>query len=91
MAFLGYQKHQTFSHITGSAYLNATLVRYGLLSSNPMVPSVGIAIPTLEMYRRLRLRSPHVSVQAWVRVLCDLHNMSILHNKYTISLTLCPG
>ena len=29
----------------------------------------------LELYRRLRLRSPHVSIQSWVRVLCDIHNV----------------
>jgi len=36
---------------------------------------------TLELYRRLRLRHAPLSVQAWIKVICDLHDLT-----YTRSL-----
>ncbi|KAI0310830.1 hypothetical protein OF83DRAFT_1226273, partial [Amylostereum chailletii] len=50
-------------------------LRQGCLSSAPRTVSFAISLRTLDLYRRLRVRQPRVSVQAWVCVLCDLHNM----------------
>jgi hypothetical protein len=43
---------------------------------SPLVPSVAIAIDVLELYRVTNLRSPHLSIQAFVKMLCDLHGVS---------------
>ncbi|KAF8510448.1 hypothetical protein JB92DRAFT_3083613 [Gautieria morchelliformis] len=60
----------------GHGYLNQTLILHGLLGTSPLHPEIAISIPTLELYRRCRLRCPHFSVQQWVRVLCDLANLN---------------
>ena len=70
-----YEKDKVYQHVPGTSYLNVTLLHYGLLSSNPFKPSIVFTIPTLEMFHRLCLQSPHVSIQAWIRVLCDIHNI----------------
>ena len=59
------------------AYVNQTLIKYGLLGTSPEVPSLAIPLQTLELYRRCRLRCPQFSIQQWVKVLCDLANVSV--------------
>ena len=56
--------------------LASALVRQGLIPCSPLVPSVAIAIDVLELYRVANLRSPHLSIQAFVKTLCDLHGVS---------------
>ncbi|KAF8462506.1 hypothetical protein JB92DRAFT_2160785 [Gautieria morchelliformis] len=56
-------------------YLNQTLVLHGLLGTSPLHPELAIPIPTLELYRRCRLRCPQYSVQQWVKVLCNLSQL----------------
>jgi len=43
---------------------------------SPLVPSVVITIDVLELYRVANLRSPHLSIQPFVKTLCDLHGVS---------------
>jgi hypothetical protein len=43
---------------------------------SPLVPSVAIAIDVLELYRVANLHLPHLSIQAFVKTLCDLHGVS---------------
>ncbi|KAF8530645.1 hypothetical protein JB92DRAFT_2804438 [Gautieria morchelliformis] len=57
-------------------YINQTLLLHGLLGTSPVAPELAIPIPTLELYRRCRLRSPQFSIQQWVKVLCDLSNIN---------------
>ncbi|KAF8494792.1 hypothetical protein JB92DRAFT_3147061 [Gautieria morchelliformis] len=57
-------------------YLNETLLFHGLLGASPLEPELAIPIPTLELYRRCRLRCPQFSVQQWMKVLCDLANIN---------------
>ncbi|KAI0055028.1 hypothetical protein BV25DRAFT_1873233 [Artomyces pyxidatus] len=56
--------------------MNATLLQQGCLGCSPVEVSATISVRTLELYRRLRLRQPRVSVQAWIKTVCDLHNLS---------------
>jgi hypothetical protein len=58
------------------AYINQTLIMHGLLGTAPVQPTLAIPIRTLELYHRCRLRCPQFSVQQWVKVLCDLSNVS---------------
>lgn len=43
----------------------------GAISSSPGVPEYAFSIHALESYRRLRLRHPRLSIQAFVKALCD--------------------
>ena len=54
----------------------SAIVRQGYIPSSPLTPSVCITIQSLELYRVAHLRSPHLSIQAFVKTLCDLHSVS---------------
>jgi hypothetical protein len=54
------------------------LLRQGSLSSSPIRVSFAISLRMLELYRQLRVRQPRLSIQAWVRSICDYHNVSYL-------------
>jgi len=45
----------------------STIVHQGCIPSSPLTPSVCITIQCLELYRVAYLRSPHLSVQAFVK------------------------
>jgi hypothetical protein len=49
------------------------LVLRGYLGNTPLNPSIAVSINTLELYRRLRMRKPSFSVEAFAKVLCDLY------------------
>ncbi|KAI0038235.1 hypothetical protein FA95DRAFT_1567860 [Auriscalpium vulgare] len=71
-----YHPSKLFHHLPDCPSLNVTFLRQGYLGATPHDVSSVISIRTLELYRRLRLRQPRVSIQAWVRVICDLHNLT---------------
>ncbi|THU99997.1 hypothetical protein K435DRAFT_794456 [Dendrothele bispora CBS 962.96] len=53
--------------------LPASLVRQGMFPCSPSRPSVVITARTLEYYRVLYLRCPRLSIQPFVKTLCDIH------------------
>ena len=75
-----YERQRTFHHIIaeGSQYWNVTLLRHGCLTSTPDSISSVVSLRTIELYRRLRLRHPQLSIQAFVKVTCNLHNVRYL-------------
>jgi len=66
-------------------FVTSALVRQGVIPCSPITPTVGISVDVLELYRVTHLRSPHLSVQAFVKTLCDLQtvgaNMSVMEFK----------
>ncbi|KAH9952513.1 hypothetical protein BGW80DRAFT_1194853 [Lactifluus volemus] len=52
------------------------LLLQGCLSSAPTCVSFAVSLRTLELYRHLHVRQPRLSIQAWVRSLCDYHNIT---------------
>ncbi|KAG1837203.1 hypothetical protein C8R48DRAFT_751645 [Suillus tomentosus] len=42
---------------------------------SPISPTVGITTEALDLYRVAHLRSPHLSIQAFVKTVCDLHGV----------------
>lgn len=58
-------------------FITSALVRQGIIPCSPISPSVGITTDALELYRVANLRSPHLSIQAFVKTLCDLHTVSL--------------
>lgn len=57
----------------------------------PYSPSTAITINALEFYRIIHLRCPHISIQAFVKTLCDIHGRpfkSYLSRQFSISFDL---
>ena len=84
---LDYSSHRNLFHIPGSLYMNATLLRHGCLSPSPTEVSISFSLRSLELYRRLRLRQPRLSIQAWLKAICDTHNVCLPHTSITLTDT----
>jgi len=56
---------------------NVSLVRVGFLGCSPTMPSVAISFRCLEFYHQLRRRQSSFSIQAYAKVLCALHDVSL--------------
>jgi hypothetical protein len=50
----------------------------GFIGNAPFHPSVAVSMKTLELYRTLRRRKPSFSVEAFVKVICDLYMVRFL-------------
>ena len=50
-----------------------------MIPCSPISPSVAVTIDVLELYRTSHLRCPHLSIQAFVKTLSDLHRVSTAH------------
>ncbi|KAG2038237.1 hypothetical protein BDR03DRAFT_933641 [Suillus americanus] len=53
----------------------SALVCQGVIPSSPISPAVGITTEALDLYCIVHLRSPHLSIQAFVKSMCDLHGV----------------
>jgi len=51
----------------------STLAGLGFIGNAPFHPSLAVSVKTLELYRILRRRKPSFSVEAFVKVICDLY------------------
>ena len=51
----------------------SVLAGLGFIGNAPFYPSIAISMKTLEFYRILRRRKPSFSVEAFVKVVCDLY------------------
>ncbi|KAG1719798.1 hypothetical protein EDD22DRAFT_983278 [Suillus occidentalis] len=63
----------------------------GIVPCSLISPSVGITIDALELYCVARLRSPHFSIQAYVKSICDLHGtifQRYLSRQFSIAFDL---
>jgi hypothetical protein len=71
--------------------VSEALVLNGYIGATPQSPSIAISLRTLKLYRRIRLRKPSFSAEAFTKVLCDLYNVRH-HHIITRLVThfLCP-
>lgn len=60
----------------------------GYLGATPHSPTIAISLSTLELYRRLRLRKPSLSVEAFTKVLCDLYHVRIFYILLSVVLDI---
>ncbi|KAI6156953.1 hypothetical protein BKA82DRAFT_4325550 [Pisolithus tinctorius] len=77
--------------IGNDSYIASTLVRQGFMPCSPIRPYVAIMINALELYCVARLRSPHFSIQAFVKTICDLQGVAFrryLSRQFSIALDL---
>ncbi|KAG6849060.1 hypothetical protein C0991_012191, partial [Blastosporella zonata] len=55
--------------------LLAVIIRHGLLPSSPLKINFTFSIRVVELYQTLHLRSPHLTIEPFVKGLCDLHRI----------------
>ncbi|KAI6141183.1 hypothetical protein BKA82DRAFT_4362281 [Pisolithus tinctorius] len=60
-------------------YLTSALVCHGLIPCSPITPKVAITVQALDLYHTVRQRCPHLSIQGYVKSLCDIHGVPF-HN-----------
>lgn len=73
---------------TTDIYSNVALVRGGCLGSSPLLVATAFSLRTLEVYRQTHRVCPRFSIQAEVRKLCHLHDVSILCFLYRVQLII---
>ena len=56
-------------------YLTSALVRHSLISCSPITPKVAITACALNLYHMACQRCPHLSIQAYVKSLCNIHGI----------------
>ncbi|KAI6149057.1 hypothetical protein EDD17DRAFT_1766528 [Pisolithus thermaeus] len=59
---------------------NAALLRVGLLGCSPSQPRIAIRLECLELYHQIRRRQSSFSLQAMMKVLCALQNITYSHH-----------
>jgi hypothetical protein len=53
------------------------LIKNGYFGNTPKTLSLAISLKTLELFRCMRLRKSSFSVEAFVKVVCDLYSVSL--------------
>ncbi|KAG6807196.1 hypothetical protein H0H92_008450 [Tricholoma furcatifolium] len=69
----------------------AALVAHGLLPTAPLKPKFTFSIRIIELYRVTHLRCPHLTIEPFVKSLCDLHRIPfrpILSQNFSIAFDL---
>ncbi|KAG6809552.1 hypothetical protein H0H92_015829 [Tricholoma furcatifolium] len=69
----------------------AALVAHGLLPTAPLKPKFALSIRVMELYRVTHLRCPHLTVEPFVKSLCDVHRIPFqptLSNHFSIAFDL---
>lgn len=79
------RKQYMFLRLPNDLYTNTMLLRYGYLGSSPLHPTIAISILTLAEYRQTHRVCPRFSIQAQVRKLCHLHNVSEYFNTRNLT------
>ncbi|KAG2354598.1 hypothetical protein BDR07DRAFT_1305407 [Suillus spraguei] len=67
------------------------MVHQGVIPCSPISPVAGITSEALELYRVTHLRSPHLSIQAFVKTMCNLHGIEFhrhLSRQFSIALDI---
>ncbi|KAF7341883.1 hypothetical protein MSAN_02043900 [Mycena sanguinolenta] len=65
--------YQEVPIIQGDRNVASAYIRQGLVPTAPHLPNVAITIRALEIFRAAQLRCPRLSLQSFVRALCDIH------------------
>ncbi|KAF8236837.1 hypothetical protein L208DRAFT_1194134, partial [Tricholoma matsutake] len=57
---------------------NIALICHGYLSASPLQPAIAFTLEALEFYHQLCRHQANFSVQAFIKVLCAIHNVHLL-------------
>lgn len=63
----------TIERPQSSSSVAVDLAENGFLPKTPTLPSFAVGFRTLELFHRLRLRKPSLSVEAFTHVICDYY------------------
>ncbi|KAG2075506.1 hypothetical protein BDR04DRAFT_1005736, partial [Suillus decipiens] len=66
---------------------NVSLINIGLLGCSPIQPKITVSLQCLKLYHQIHRHKPSFSVQAMVKVLCALHNIS-LRDQFAIAFNV---
>ena len=55
------------------------MMRHGYAGTSPVYPQAAVSLKMLELFQVLSVRAPQLSIQKFVRAICDLHNVSADH------------
>ncbi|KAJ7585883.1 hypothetical protein C8J56DRAFT_787886 [Mycena floridula] len=67
-----------FTETSSDKYLSSALVRQGLFPCSPVKINVAISTATLELYRSLFVQCPRLTIQPFVKTLCDMHGVPFI-------------
>jgi hypothetical protein len=84
-------RNVAIDHLASDAFVSSAIIRHGLIPCAPYSPTAAITISALEFYRIIHLRCPHISIQAFVKTICDLHCSPFkpyLSRQFSISFDL---
>ena len=70
------QTSLTIQRPSSSISAPVDLASHGFLAKTPTFPEVAVGFRTLELFHRMRLRKPSLSVEAFMKVLCDYYEVS---------------
>ncbi|KAJ7175601.1 hypothetical protein C8R46DRAFT_1160846 [Mycena filopes] len=65
-----------------------TLILRGLVPCAPFKPSVAFSIPLLELFRVAHLRTPQLSIQAWLKTIADVYLAVLKSTKLRVMRAL---
>lgn len=65
----------TISRPPTSTSVPVDLAAHGFLAKTPVSPEVAVGFRTLELFHRLRLHKPSLSVEAFTKVMCDYYEV----------------
>ncbi|KAJ7726036.1 hypothetical protein DFH07DRAFT_970647 [Mycena maculata] len=84
----------TYKHlslIAGDEYISTACLRQGWMPVSAYYPTVVITVRALEVFRVTNLRCPRLGVQAFTRMLCDIHGVAprpYLGAQFSVALDL---
>ena len=85
-SFVGAEKIHLAMQSPQDAFITSALVHQGVVPCSPIYPTAAFTIGALELFRIVWLCSPHFSIQAFVKTLCDLQSVS--NSNYCVHLVL---
>ncbi|KAJ3519263.1 hypothetical protein NMY22_g13286 [Coprinellus aureogranulatus] len=77
----------TVGFLTSDKYPGCAFIRHGLIPSAPFTPAYAVSIRTLETYRKIHLRCPHLALEPFVKSLCDAYGVLYRHSLQQIFST----
>ncbi|KAG2357549.1 hypothetical protein BDR07DRAFT_1453047 [Suillus spraguei] len=83
-----YAEKVTLQILPTDTTISSALVRQGVMLCLPISPTVGITTEALDLNRVVHLRSPHLSIQAFVKTVCNLQGVEFhRHLSHQFSIT----
>ncbi len=83
--------YTTPQQFTSEDCIPAILVKQGVVPCAPYFPELLISVRTLELFHTTYLCCPRLSLQAFLRILCDLNNIPYqpyMHQQFTVCYDL---